>query len=488
MNIEPKKEKLPTVMSSKQFKSVQEYYRNPAVRERIFEFCGGERFTCEYLVGFGEYLARNGYHRPLRLTNRQEDLPGLMEEGLDLFRAVWDRKSTIAVWDIEYFNLDTWQGLYSDQLTYFELMEPTYLAIESIFRGYGIPHINDCTSSGYHYISRIPFASPVHQKLERIGTLEETLKRKYDLVPGDDQKRTRPLPRRAGRGYSGIGRLHEFLSHLVIEQTRNSSPLAVTISDTAVLRNQRGREGMSLDITQYADPLYMRDIRTTFSTHQKHKVYIGQVGEELARRLPVFATLPRNNLAYRELFPIRKNLKQAADYAAGCSSLIPDAAAGWEKVIADYRRSKLFAFHRDFDRVTAEPPENWSKTYWRLDLDSLPPCAADAIRNFNWGMLNPTSIRNLCRVLFAQGWHPKHIAGLMTSYYQTQPGWNTDWEKYHAETRANFWCRIYCGLIVTGTDDLSDFNCRSHQEKGYCPAHWCGFKLEELGEKIQARV
>jgi hypothetical protein len=481
----PERRAASPVMSGEQFEAVREFYRDEAVRKRIAEFCGGEPFTCEYLVGFGEYLARSGYHRPLRLTNRPEDLGGLMEEGLDLFRAVWDRKSTLAVWDIEYFNLDTWQGLYSDQLTYFELMEPVHRAIDSLLKGYGIPHLNDCTSSGYHYISRIPFASPVHRKLERIGTLEETLKLKYALVPGGDQKRTRPLPLRAGRGYSGIGRLHEFLSQLVIEKTRNNSPLPVTISDTAVSRNGRGREGLSLDITQYADPLYMRDIRTTFSTHQKHKVYIGQVGEELARRLPVFATVPRNGLSYRELFRIRKDLKRAAGYAAECSGVIPDAAAGWEKVIADYRRSKLFAFHREFDRVAPQPPEKWPDTYWRLDLDSLPPCAAHAIRNFSWGMLNPTSIRNLCRILFALGWHPKHIAGLLTSYYETRPGWNTDWMKYHAETRANFWCRVYCGLIVTGTDDLSDFNCHSHQEKGYCPAHWCGFRLEKLREKIQ---
>ncbi len=475
-------------MSREQFEAVRKFYRHPEVRKRIDEFCGGQPFTCEYLVGFGEYLVRNGYRRPLRLTNRPEELAGLMEEGLDLFRAVWDRKSTLAVWDIEYFNLDTWQGIYSDQLTYFELMEPVYRQIENLLRGYGISHLNDCTSSGYHFVSRIPFASPVHRKLERIGRPEKSLVEKYSLVPGGDDKRTRPLPARAGKGYSGIGRLHEFLSHLVIERTRKNSPLSVTISDTAVIRNGRGREGFSLDITQYADPLYMRDIRTTFSTHQKHKVYIGQVGEELARRLPVYATVPRNDLSYRELFRIRKDLKRAAGYAAECSGFIPDAASGWEKVIADYRRSKLYAFHREFDRVDPAPPEAWPDTYWRLDPETLPACAGAALKNSSWGMLNPTSIRNLCRVLFALGWHPKHIAGLINSYYLSRPGWNIDWNKYHAETRANFWARIYCGLIATGNDDLADFNCRSHQEKGHCPAHWCGHRLEELRDKIRARI
>ncbi len=481
-------EHLSSIMTDSQFEAVREYYRHPAVRERIQEFCGGERFTCEYLVGFGEYLARNGYRRPLRLTNRQDDLSGLMEEGLDLFRSVWDKKSTLAVWDVEYFNLDTWHGIYRDQLVHFDLMEPVYRAIESILTEYGIPHLNDSTSSGYHFISRIPFSNPVHRKLERIGRTETSLLEKCALVPGNDNKRTRPLPARAARGYSGIGRLHEFLSHLIIRRTRKESPLPVTISDAAVGRMARGREGMSLDITQYADPLYMRDIRTTFSTHQKHKVYVGKVGERLARALPVYATVPRNDLSVRELFTIRRDLRRAARYAAKCSGAIPDASTGWEKVIKDYRASSLFAFHREFDASAHEPPASWPHTYWRLDLGSLPPCAASSIKNVYWGLLNPTSIQNLCRVLFSAGWHPKHIAGLIRSYYETRQEWNTDWRKYHAETRANFWSRVYCGLIATGTDTLDDFNCVTHQARGYCVLPHCGFSLEDCAEKIRDRV
>jgi len=474
-------------MSEAQFEAVREYYHNDNVRERIREFCGGDQFTCEYLVGFGEYLARNGYHRPLRLTNRTDDLPGLMEEGLDIFRSVWDWKATLAIWDIEYFNLDTWYNLYRDQLTYFKLMEPVYRIIENIFKEYGIPHINDSTSSGYHFISLIPFKSSIHRKLERIGYLEDSLREKYSLTPKVDKKGRRPISLRAARGYSGIGRLHEFLSHLVIRRSRGESPLPVTISDTAVGRTFRGREGLSLDITQYADPLYMRDIRTTFSTHQKHKVYLGKVGGRIARELPVYATLPRKNLSYRELFALRKDLRGAARYASQCSGVIPDASRGWERMIRDYRASSLFAFHQEFDRVTHQPPARWSKTYWRLNLDNIPRCAANAIRNANWGLLNPTSIQTLCRVLFAIGWHPKHIAGLIRSNYETRPGWKINWQKYDAETRANFWGRVYCGMIATGTDTLNDFNCVAQQEKGLCPHPYCGFNLKDYQRILRDR-
>ena len=80
-------------MSEEQLEAVREYYRNKNVRTRIREFCGGDPFTCEYLVGFGQYLARNGYRRPLRLSDEPDELESMMEEGLDLFRSVWDTRS-----------------------------------------------------------------------------------------------------------------------------------------------------------------------------------------------------------------------------------------------------------------------------------------------------------------------------------------------------------------------------------------------------------
>jgi hypothetical protein len=244
---------------------------------------------------------------------------------------------------------------------------------------------------------------------------------------------------------------------------------------------------MNLDITQYGDPLYMRDIRTSFSTHQKHKVYVGRVGEWTARELPVYATVPRDTLAPEKLFQVRKDLARATEYAVGASSRIPDASRGWKKVIDEYRDSPLSAFHREFDAVEQEPPPQWGQTYWRLDLSKIPPCAANAIRNANPALVTPTCIQMVCRVLYSYGWHPKHIAGLIRSYYEQNLNWGTDWGKYHAETRANFWGRVYCGMIATGTDRLIDFNCVSHAEKGFCPSPWCGFNLEERRDAALSR-
>jgi len=471
-------------MSESEFHAIQRYYRNKAVRARVHEFCGGTRFSCEYLVGFGEYLAQRGYQRPLRVVDHQEDLPGLMEEGLDLSRAVWDSRATLAIWDVEYYNLDSWTDLYRKQLKYFALMEPTYKCIEQLFSEYGIPHLSDTTASGYHFISLIPFSSPVHKRLEEIGNPEKSLREKYALIPGGDNKRRRPVPERDGNGYSGIGRLMEFLSHRVMRMTRAHSELAIQISDIATAHSERGREGMNLDITQYGDPLFMRTIRTSFSTHQKHKIYVGRVGEQAAKEIPVFATVPRDALSSEALFEIRRDLGRAAEHAASCSSVIPDGARGWGKVIDDYIASPLYTFHKEFDSIEHEPPEKWADTYWRLDVSSIPPCVANPIRNANPGLLVPTSIQNVCRILYSKGWRPKHIGGLIRSYYEQNLGWGTDWSKYHAETRANFWARIYCGLIATGLDSFVDFNCVSYAEKGFCPSPWCGHNLHDFRDAI----
>jgi hypothetical protein len=477
-----------SVVSDKEFQAVRDYYRTPAVRERILDFCGGKNPTCEYFVGFGESLVRRGYLRPIRVVETLDGLYELMEDGLDLNRAVWDRDSTLAVWDVEYFNLDTWDGLYRNQNEYFGLLEPAYRAIEDLFQDYSLPHLNDSTASGYHFVSRVPFSSPVHGRLEKIGTLEKSLLDQYAFVPGGDNKRKRPIPERDGRGYSAIGRLTEFLCHRVIEKASPRSELSITISDTARGRGARGREGMNLDITQYGDPLSMRTIRTSFSTHQKHKVYVGKVSIETARALPFFASVPRGKFSYQELFEIRRDLKEAARYADRAKSLVPDGAGGWGKVLDDYLDSRLYAFHRDFDSVEIDPPHRWAETYWKTDLSVLPACVANALRNPTWGLLVPSSIQTVCRVLMSRGWHPKHIAGLIYSHYTRNLDWGIDWTKYHAETRANFWARIYCGLIATGRDTLDDLNCVSHTEKGFCPSPWCGHNLSDSREALRKRL
>ena len=477
-------------MVDKEVEALISYYRSPAVRQRLDEYCSfstKKQLSCEYLIGFGEPLKRMGYHLPI-MGVPSHRLDDLIELGLDLFRSVWDHEGTLAILDIEYFNLDSLASLYADQVKYFEMMEPTYRAITNLFNDYGIAHLNNTTPSGYHFESKIPFSTKTHKKLEEIGHLESTLKTQYTSLPEGDRKCKNRMTSHAARGYSAVGRLMEFLCHRIIEDTREYSKLPVTIADTAPGKGKFRREGMSLDITQYADNLNMRSIRLAFSSHQKQKVYVNRIGMDLARSSPIYACVPRNDLSIKELYNIRKNLDSAREYAKKVGTRIPKASRGWLKLLDDYRASPLFEFHTEFDSVHHDLRERWGITYLKLDLWRVPACVAMPLMNANPWLLIPTNLQTICRVFYAMGWHPKHIAGMIRAYYSQGPYWPLDWRKYNTETKANFWARVYCGMIAMGTDTLEDFNCASQNEKGFCPKPYCGHNLSDYRAKIESMV
>ncbi|MBI2435849.1 MAG: hypothetical protein HYV26_23585, partial [Candidatus Hydrogenedentes bacterium] len=80
----------------------------------------------------------------------------------------------------------------------------------------------------------------------------------------------------------------------------------------------------------------------------------------------------------------------------------------------------------------------------------------------------PAGIAQVVRGLLALGWHPRHIAGLIRSKYERDFGWGTRWYKENAGIRADFYTRVFAGLVYTGRDELVDFNCQSVAERGFC--------------------
>ena len=106
--------------------STHDYYRDPNVIRRMLEFCGvskeeargfsteggdlirsqrlkehTKKFSCEYLVGFGGRLLNERGEDHESVYNHS--LGWLLDCDLDVFRAIWDKKSTLGVIDIEYF-------------------------------------------------------------------------------------------------------------------------------------------------------------------------------------------------------------------------------------------------------------------------------------------------------------------------------------------------------------------------------------------------
>jgi hypothetical protein len=152
---------------------------------------------------------------------------------------------------------------------------------------------------------------------------------------------------------------------------------------------------------------------------------------------------------------------------------------GTENIIADYKRSALKQFHEYFYSVEHERPEDWPATYDRIPLGDLPPCISDMLRFPNDSLLKPAEIRHLVRVLLAKDWHPRHIAGLLRSKYERDYGWGPEWYTYNAGMRADFYCRVFAGLVFLGKDNFTDFHCTSIKETNVCMYNNCICNLEE---------
>jgi hypothetical protein len=101
--------------------------------------------------------------------------------------------------------------------------------------------------------------------------------------------------------------------------------------------------------------------------------------------------------------------------------------------------------------------------------------------------MRPAGIELLVRCMLSLGWHPRHIAGLIRSKYERNYGWGDNWYFYNAAARADFYTRVFSGLVATGIDDLIGFNCRSTKEKGLCHLNNHGCNLEKFRGSLLER-
>jgi len=225
----------------------------------------------------------------------------------------------------------------------------------------------------------------------------------------------------------------------------------------------------------------MRDIRCPFSTHQKNKMQWYKVGKDVADNIAPRLALPRNDAPLKQILAIRTSPEKTIEYARDVSCKIPDFSKEFLNLLSSYEASHLRTIHRDFDETRAHTEKEWPETYDMLDPFTLPECTRLALLLPNDNMLRPTNIQNLVRVLMCKGWHPRHIAGLVTSKYERkQYNWTENWEKYDAASRANFYVRIFSDLLLTGIDGELDLNCVSAGEMNFCLKEWCGWNLSDF--------
>jgi hypothetical protein len=237
------------------------------------------------------------------------------------------------------------------------------------------------------------------------------------------------------------------------------------------------REIVSIDISEYGDPLHTRMIRLPFTNYLKPWVSgvtsaLGQDGE-----VPPFWTIPLFEMDVHQAIKVRQIEGDVLDLARRACVRIPEQSEGTMRLIESYSSSRLRLFHEFFYSTQHDPRERWPETYGRTPLASLPPCTRHVLEWPNDLLLKPAGIQLVTRCLLAAGWHPRHIAGLIRSKYEDPLfNWPINWNDYEPGTRADFYTSIFAGLHATGIDRLVDFNCVSTREKGFCflpPAGAC---------------
>ena len=457
-----------------------QYYGDTNVRARILEFIGaatGGESSCEFLTGSDDSSSP-----PFRSYSPQS-LNLLLDCGFEICRSLWDRTDLIADFDIEYVNFDNPAEAFVDPERVLAIQEPVQQTIQRLLEEYRIEALHVLSGRGHHFVWRIEQNSAVFGTLAEIGQGPPSLR-------ATEQERHPPsgntVPLELARAFAGLGLVMEFLAHRVKQIAAPLTKIPVELTAIEVGPSDHGREMISIDVSEYGDPLYSRMLRVPFSVYLKPwQQPWGFSVDVLARLKPLFV-IPLQGIDWREGVFAMRDPRLAAELAAQVSTKIPDATNGTGKLVTDYWNSKLAQFHASFYSQEQHPAELWPETYDRLSLEILPACARIALETPNDLLLRPAYIRRLVRVMLALGWHPRHIAGLICSKYCRDFGW-TQFVNVDPATRADFYTRVFAGLFAAGTDDLVDFNCTSAQEQGTCTFSTCGFNLLQFKKSALER-
>ena len=409
----------------------RDYYRSPAVRNRILEFLGGPtpaEATCEFITA-------DGIGQPVRARRNPGELFDRLDEGLDICRSLWDHESLIAHLDIEYVNFDFVAEPYLDPGRTFLMQEPVARAIRRIFDYHGIAALHVLSGRGHHFAWRIDRGSEAFKILASMGKKASIAE---SFPPGDKQDYFE-----MAQAFAGLGMVMEFVGRLVIELARPESEIPIELTAVEVGPSVRGREMVSIDLSEYGDPLHTRSIRVPFSAYLKPWQQLYAVGSNNISKIGPIIFVPVDGLDIRQAMVVMRDPSLAAQFAERVSTRIPEQTFGTASLIRQYRGSALRRYHEFFYSSMHDAPESWPRTYDRAPLADLPHEAKNALMFPNDLLLKPTGIRKVTECLIERGWHPRHIAGLIRSKFERDYDWGAQWIDYSPAMRADFYVRIF---------------------------------------------
>ena len=262
----------------------------------------------------------------------------------------------------------------------------------------------------------------------------------------------------------------EYLAHLLKREAGAVCEIPVEITAQHVGLGRSGaREMLSIDISEYGDPLTSRMIRIPYTVYRKPWIsgLIDRLG--ISDQVPGFFTLPLHEMDILQLIEQRQNPATIINLAHRAGVGIPLEEKGTRRLLDAYRNSGLMDFHRKFYSRGHGFPTQRKTDSDAATVETLPPCAKHVLANPNDLLLKPSGIQLVTRCLLAGGWHPRHIAALVASKFQDPAHhWRGQWDDYDPVQRAEFYVRLFAGQIDQGVETGVDFNCVSQQEKQFC--------------------
>ncbi len=441
-------------------------YADPAVRSRLIEFLGGdsaEDATAVYIT------QSDGCQFDRRLLRSPAGLQHFLTSKLDIARSLADTKSLLFHLDVEYVNFDSPDEAYRNPERTFDLQEPVVRAIQVLLLQWGIRPLHIITGQGHHFIWRIDRTSDLAARIATLCPAPELLDACAHACP--DAFRA-DIDRESHRAFSAIALLMEYVAHRIKDATDALSSLPVQITAVQVGPGATGqREIVSIDISEYGDPLHTRMLRMPFTNYLKPRfngfARSGGAGGEIAS----LRAIPLHEIDIRQALAARMNDASVLDLARRASVRIPDQAKGTARLLEDYLTSHLRVFHRHYYSEQHDAKERWHETYDRTPDELFSPCIRQIVAWPNDLLLKPAGIQLVTRCLLAAKWHPRHIGGFIRSKFENPAfNWGGIWENYVPALRADFYTRLFAGLHATGLDPLIDMNCTSTQEKGFCLA------------------
>ncbi|MEI9892549.1 MAG: hypothetical protein WDN28_01155 [Chthoniobacter sp.] len=455
-------------------------YADPVVRQRMWEFLGGGSLaeaTCEYVTGDNP-VSSSRQPRPT------PDLSMCLDHNLDIGRALWDRDSLIAYLDVEYVNFDYPAEAYQNPGRVFDLQKPLEAVIRTLLEGWGIRPLHVLSGRGHYYVWRIETKSPLFHALAQMGHEARSLVR-VNARPHPPHGRS--VSPAMGAAFAGLGLVMEFVAHRIQELAAPQCAIPIELTAVEAGPRFRDREMISIDISEYGDPLHTRTMRVPFSAYYKPSQQRWLIGEKALQGLPLILFIPLQGIEINEGLEIRRDPRRAAQFAREVCTSIPEQSEGTAALLASYQASSLAEFHRWFHAQEPHAPEEWPETYDRTPMEGS-------------AVVRPEGIGAAQRCAPAPVEHAAHHAGVAgprlastahrgAHLLEVRPGSRVGramagMRSGHA---SGFLYAGLCRVIRHGRDDLVDFNCQSSQEEGTCPVANCPHNLELFRQSALAR-